>query len=228
MKLDYNKGIIYKITNLVNNKVYIGQTVTSLKERWQGHCYKQGCVLMHNAIKKYGRDSFTQEVIEEVPVEDLNSRETFWVKYYKSYQKEFGYNILIEGGHGRRGLTKLSEERIIELLNMYNKGTSYSELGRIFNMHRKSIKALLDRLNGTPIEPRKKSLKDKIDVGWLQDYLLQCNPTAKEIREQLGISSATLFKFTKKIGYKFLTYRQRQKLDQEYNSSTSVRQPDKG
>lgn len=45
MKLKYKFGIIYKITNKANSKVYIGQTVTSLKERsWKGHCTKEGCV----------------------------------------------------------------------------------------------------------------------------------------------------------------------------------------
>lgn len=68
---------------------------------------------MHNAILKYGKEAFTKEVIEyNVPVEDLDNRETYWIKYYKSYIRDYGYNILIEAGRGRRGLTKLSNEQI--------------------------------------------------------------------------------------------------------------------
>lgn len=58
-------GIIYKITNLVNNKVYIGQTERTLKERWGQHKYSKGCKYLHNAILKYGAESFKIEEIEK-------------------------------------------------------------------------------------------------------------------------------------------------------------------
>ena len=226
MKLDYKFGIIYKITNKVNNKVYIGQTVTSLEERWKGHCYKKGCVYMHNAIIKYGKSSFKKEIIEQnVPVDDLDIRETYWIKYYKSYIREYGYNILIEAGHGRKGLTKLSKEQVDNLIDLYLQGKTYIELGQIFNMHRKSIKALIERINQTSVQPKVIPLKDKIDLNWLKSYLFEYNPTAKEVMEDLHISSSTLFKFTKTINYKFLSYQERKKLNLEYNSSKSVQHP---
>ena len=53
------EGIIYKITNIINNKVYIGQTVNTLKNRWCKHCHSNGCRMLYNAILKYGKDSFT-------------------------------------------------------------------------------------------------------------------------------------------------------------------------
>lgn len=224
MKLDYEFGVIYKITNLINNKVYIGQTVQPLEQRWRQHCYKKGCIYMHNAILKYGKENFSKEIIEyDVPVNELNNKETFWIKHYKSYIRDFGYNILIEGGHGRRGLSKLSNEQIWNLLDLYFRGVTYTELGKRFNMHRKSVKALIERINGFTLEPQIILLKDKIDLEWLKQYLFECNPMAKEVIEQLHISSATLFKYTKSIGYKFLTYQQRLRL--EYNSSKSVQHP---
>ena len=48
------KGIIYKITNKVNNKSYIGQTRYSLEFRWRQHQHKKDNTYFHNAIKKYG------------------------------------------------------------------------------------------------------------------------------------------------------------------------------
>lgn len=92
-------------------------------------------------------------------------------------------------------------------------------------MHRKSIKALIERINGSPLPSKQKSLEERIDLDWLKDYLFACNPTAKELKKELNVSSSVLFKFTKSVNYKFLTYRERQKLNLEYNSSKSVQQP---
>ena len=82
MKL--KEGIIYKITNIINHKVYIGQTVNTLKNRWNKHCHSSGCRILYNAILKYGKDSFTQEVIEEIPIEKLDEREIYCISFYKS------------------------------------------------------------------------------------------------------------------------------------------------
>ena len=71
-KLKPQYGIIYKVTNLVNNKIYIGQTERTLKERWEQHKYKEGCRHLHNAILKYGAYNFKIEEIENVPIEDLD------------------------------------------------------------------------------------------------------------------------------------------------------------
>ena len=68
-------GWIYKITNKINNKVYIGQTINSLEKRFKQHLSeaKQGknCRL-HSAIRKYGIDAFVIEPIEKVENEFLN------------------------------------------------------------------------------------------------------------------------------------------------------------
>ena len=74
-------GYIYKITNTINNKIYIGQTVQSLNMRWNKNTYdaKVNCDNLHrplyNAFRKYGMDNFKIELIEEVPNEKLNERE---------------------------------------------------------------------------------------------------------------------------------------------------------
>ena len=111
MKL--KEGIIYKITNIINHKVYIGQTVNTLKNRWNKHCHSSGCRILYNAILKYGKDTFTQEVIEEIPIEKLDEREIYWISFYKSNEKTFGYNILQGGNLGRKGFSKLSKDDIM-------------------------------------------------------------------------------------------------------------------
>ena len=90
------------ITNLDNGKVYVGQTVRSLSGRWNEHVRsaKAGSnSLICSAIRKYGVDSFSIEVLEEcVSIEHLNKREVYWIAHYNSCHGS-GYN-LEEGGRG--------------------------------------------------------------------------------------------------------------------------------
>ena len=103
------KKYIYKITNLINNKIYIGQT-NNPKRRWQEHKNlgydTKGTKLLYRAIEKYGKDNFAFEIIEG-PIDNYNEKEIYWISYYKSTDKKFGYNILLGGNLGRRGFSKL-------------------------------------------------------------------------------------------------------------------------
>lgn len=90
---------IYKITNTINNKIYIGQSVR-IKDRWNEHCNPSPNKhsIISQAIKKYGKENFTFEVIEECSQDQLDEREVFWIKYYNSF--EDGYNLTRGGSHG--------------------------------------------------------------------------------------------------------------------------------
>lgn len=96
-------GTIYKITNLVNNKIYIGQTVNSINHRFNQHInsaiHFKGCPYLGKAIRKYGSENFKIDVIEDnISTNALNDREKYWIKYYKSNNTDFGYN-LTRGGN---------------------------------------------------------------------------------------------------------------------------------
>lgn len=90
--------IIYKATNLVNSKIYIGQTVNSLKYRQEQHWREANCkvrknVHFHNALLKYGLDNFSFEIIDEAStVQEMNEKEQFWIAYYHSTNSSYGYN----------------------------------------------------------------------------------------------------------------------------------------
>ena len=96
---------IYKITNLINNKIYIGQS-KNIEKRWAKHrtgpfnpnnnCYNNA---LYRSIRKYGLDNFTFEVIEQCKEADLNKKEIYWINYYDSHNKDKGYN-LTDGGDG--------------------------------------------------------------------------------------------------------------------------------
>ena len=89
---------IYKITNLVNGKVYIGQS-QDIYSRWKEHKYarnKRDCFALYGAFKKYGLDNFSFEIVECCPFEQLNEKEIYYISQYHSYvgdTKSNGYNM---------------------------------------------------------------------------------------------------------------------------------------
>ena len=92
---------IYCITNLVNNKKYIGKTVTSIAERFSKHKHdafvQNSNYAIHVAMRKYGIEAFDIQQLEECSMDQLSLREQYWIAYYDSYNN--GYNLTI-GGDG--------------------------------------------------------------------------------------------------------------------------------
>lgn len=102
---------IYIIKNLINNKVYIGQTKQTLSNRWSKHKTSNGCPILFKAIQKYGFNNFSISEIERCNKETVNQREQYWIHYYKSTNSKFGYNIL-SGGQKHFSLSlELIEQR---------------------------------------------------------------------------------------------------------------------
>ena len=93
--------IIYKITNVVNNKVYIGLTTTSLKKRWYAHIRdsKKSEKHLYAAMRKYGLDNFKIEVIDDTAkdMQELGKLERKYIKLYNSTDPNYGYNITYGG-----------------------------------------------------------------------------------------------------------------------------------
>ena len=92
-------AFIYKITNDINQKVYIGKTERSIEERFKEHCraYRQErCEKrpLYAAMKKYGTEHFHIELVEETDTPE--EREQYWIKFYNSYGST-GYNATMGG-----------------------------------------------------------------------------------------------------------------------------------
>ncbi len=105
-------GIIYKATNKVNQKVYIGQTSKSLEERKRGHvsaAARGENTLFYNALRKYGVENFTWEIIDFcISKEDACTKEKWWISFYSSFtNRNLGYNCSA-GGEGGFGFQKSS------------------------------------------------------------------------------------------------------------------------
>ena len=99
-------GVIYKITNAINGKVYIGQTVQGMDVRWREHLKvvrSGGGYALHNAIRKYGIQQFSiEELYQCSSQEELNSEEISYIhSYYSIIDHGRGYNLDTGGGsHG--------------------------------------------------------------------------------------------------------------------------------
>lgn len=135
------KGIIYKITNKVNGKSYIGQTRYTLEFRWRQHLHKKDNTYFHNAIKKYGAGNFSLEVLEECPYSNLNEREIFYIAKYDTFNS--GYNLTIGGDGNRRLLLDNSYDEIKEL---YLSGFSSNKIATLYNVDKASIVKILRQL----------------------------------------------------------------------------------
>lgn len=98
--------IIYKITNLVNNKIYIGQS------NGKNKFYMGSGIILHNAIKKYGMENFKKDIIVEGEFNQtlLDQLEIHYIRLYNSTNKSIGYNI-DEGGWGGHNKTFSEETR---------------------------------------------------------------------------------------------------------------------
>jgi group I intron endonuclease len=93
-------GYIYKVTNLINNKIYIGQTINNVKYRWSAHCSSASkCKALSASIATYGKDSFKVETLEVIEAQDkvalIEKLNLLEIKYIKEYSSEApnGYNL---------------------------------------------------------------------------------------------------------------------------------------
>ena len=144
---------IYKITNLINNKIYIGQSI-DCQRRWTEHkrsghinptfskSIRDYNVPIHCAMRKYGIENFQFEIIEECASSQLNDKEQYWIKYYQSNNKEKGYNMTAGGqqnfglsgeNHSQAKLTQIQVNEIYDLLQNHLE-ISIHEIGERYNI----------------------------------------------------------------------------------------------
>lgn len=121
---------IYLITNQTNGKQYIGATITSVKARWNRHVCdsekERDGQALHAAIRKYGRENFTIETLEEHPDKDhvFNVLEEQYIREYKTHGTEGGYNMTW-GGDGWNGMSHSDESK--QKMSKAHKGKTLTE-----------------------------------------------------------------------------------------------------
>ena len=138
-------GFIYKITNKVNNKIYIGQTITTINTRMSKH-YSQAnsdknITGIDAAIRKYGKDNFIVETICECPNEDLDEQERYYISKYDSFNN--GYN-LTSGGQAGSPTLGLNDSEVIE---KYKELKYINQVANFYKCSEKTISNILHNNN---------------------------------------------------------------------------------
>lgn len=145
-------AIVYSIVNKINGKTYIGQTSGSLKARWTKHCSENShCLLLKNAIAKYGKDNFELSILHESngSVDELERLEIIATNsiYPNGYNLQSGgnrpiHNALTKTKIGKAQLGRKRSKQVRE--NM-----SKAALGRVISEQQKIAisNTLLSKLN---------------------------------------------------------------------------------
>ena len=206
---------IYCITNLVNNKKYIGQS-SEIERRWKEHIKEankgSNKSILYQAIRKYGLENFKFKILEECNLEELDERERYWIKFYQTYPPnlEKGYNM--SPGGENKGLckvylnldniiydlkyTKISQVKIAEkygttnsTIYNINHGNEYYRNDISYPIRKNKFRKLSD-LNTRDIEE-------------IQDLLVNSYFSKNEIALKLNISTITIDNINKgNIAYK--------------------------
>ena len=186
------EGIIYKITNKVNGKSYIGQTRYTIEFRWKQHQHKNDNTYFHNAIHKYGIENFSIEILEKCNIEDLNSREIFYIAKYDTFKN--GYNLTI-GGDGNRKL--LLDDSYSEIKELYLSGFSSNKIATLYKVDKASIVKILKSLD-VKIRSNKLHINHQEFLELVQDY--QSGYSLRELSKRYDCSPSGLKEYLIKKG----------------------------
>lgn len=212
------EGKIYKITNLINGKVYIGQTIQTLKQRWWRHCCNSGvCPYLHNAILKYGKENFTIELITEVNKDLLDLTEKYYISLYKSNNKHFGYNLTEGGSRAGTRAKALSEREEQKVIRLKENGWSSKELAKKFNVDKSTIRNIFTRHNR--ILPNKRNLECRVNLKDFEKFIINNHPTYKEIENKFGICKCSIYNLLHKLNNPLLKIDRKKRISNaEYNA----------
>lgn len=176
---------IYKITNDINGKIYIGKTEFSIIKRLDEHIHdafreRNEKRPLYAAMRKYGAEHFHIELIEET--DNPNEREIYWIEQYGSFKK--GYNAT-RGGDGKK---YLDYELIIKT---YNEVKNQAEVARLLNISVDSVHNILVNNNINLISSAEVSAKAfgkpvaQLDKNTLE--VIKIFPSVIAAENELGI-----------------------------------------
>lgn len=228
---------LYRITNQLNEKVYIGQTVDA-HARWAAHKSKSKTdspvQYISRAIAKYGVENFTYEVITTCQTqEDANETESILIEQYNSRDKQFGYNIKPGGNtapHSEETIQKIREATFEQIAE---KG--HPSLGKIRSdearANMSAAQQALDRTNMYTEEVRQQMSKSHIGIkdseetkqkksesaakAWEEriDYSRKCGAPGCEVSGKAKYKIINGIRYCNKHGLRMLRYNRLDTLD---------------
>lgn len=195
-------GKIYKYTNLINGMVYVGQTKKTLEQRDYKHLNQlNDNTYFHRALKKYGRENFSLELIEDnIPLKDLDEKEKYYINYFESfYTTGKGYN-LTQGGQWGSGTQKLTLNQVNEIKYLLlNTEQSFSDIGEQYNVTLYCIsdinrgKTFFESSTNYPLRKTpSKSFIDENKINIILDMIINTDMTQNEIALATDVHSYTI------------------------------------
>ena len=202
---------IYVITNLINQKQYVGKTSYSIEKRWKEHCYdsKKNDVNKHrplyNAIQKYGVENFSISLLEDnIQDNEINEREKFWISKLNTYYQ--GYNATL-GGDGQNRIDR------IKLKELYDLGYNNREIADIMGFERSNISRAIKSMGLTSnFHPKEKTILISPDGEEIifesrekaAEYLINKNiPRSKKVSTVAGMLCERKYDKKPYFGYYF-------------------------
>ena len=139
-------GYIYCITNLINNKKYIGKTLNSITDRFKEHCQDatRRCEEnrpLYRAMNKYGKENFRVDLVATCEENELSKKEIYYINVYNTFKS--GYNAT-KGGEGK---ILYDHKYIIEL---YRTGLSAEKVAKQVGCHVDTVRNVL-KSNNVPV-----------------------------------------------------------------------------
>ena len=194
------KGFIYKITNKVNGKSYIGQTRKSVEFRWRQHKNSKDCYDLHKAIRQYGELNFEVSTLKECDVDELDKWEIYYISEYNTFKD--GYNMT-KGGNGynptRRCLNGyiIVDNKYEEIVQLYQAGFSATKIASLYEVDRHVICNILKQL-GFKIANNKISINNQELQELVTKY--ESGYSLKQLAKQYGCTGPSLKEFLIKKG----------------------------
>ncbi len=189
---------VYKITNLINNKIYIGKSYISMKKRWSEHKKGRGNKHLFNSINKYGINNFKFEIllaintINELNEINLNEIEIEYIRKYKSYISKFGYNKTL-GGDGQRCNEETRNKIRLQALNKskeWREKISKSKTGKSLSNETKNKISESKKNKLSNRKGKQHSLETKRKMSISQKKRFSCEKTKISQETKRKISNA--------------------------------------
>lgn len=199
---------IYKITNTINGKSYIGQSV-DIHKRWTSEKNASQNANRHEynyplskALRKYGIENFSFTIIEQCPKDELNKKETYWINFYDTYFN--GYNQTL-GGDSRCGTEMKPKETVIGIINdLKTTNDTHAEIAKRWGVSRCMVQRVNSGRNWHhdteyPLQKRcldiVSGIKPSMDI--LSRVIKDNNGNIVAVSKHFGVSDAAVRKWIK-------------------------------
>ena len=185
-------GFIYKISNDINDKIYIGMTTRDVSVRWKEHL-RHSSQLIDKAIQDLGKEHFFIEVIEECDESEIDDREIYWINFYNSFNN--GYNVTLGGRDEKMIMTS----RVDEVLEWWNKGLTVNKIVKETGLNVETVRGYLNKsgIDHDQIRKRANTFIGKAKAKPIGQYDLDNNlikiwDSQVQIRQEKGYAKSTL------------------------------------